>query len=176
MKAPQEFPSTIVKRCIWIEVLPNVLEFKVWGVDILKGFPWEQFVDSATLKTLHHLMEKSDGRLSVKGFGMLKFKDVLGGYCKVWPRDPSSDNGDFLRKASGEEYSLKRVWPVNDVAEDHNRYLFFGAELAFPKDSMELELVSKGTVSFEFDTDDCMSFGEFWRKGGYIPPADLKLG
>jgi hypothetical protein len=41
---------------------------------------------------------------------------------------------------------------------------------------MELELVSKGTVSFEFDTDDCMSFGEFWRKGGYLPPADLKLG
>lgn len=152
--------------------LPSSLSFEVWGADIMPGFPWSEHLSAKDLKKLDSKLSESDGRLTVRGLGILSFEGLEGGSCSIEPRDPSNLEGEngsgFLTMANGEAYSLKREWPFDRGMDGLHCYAFEGADIEFPRSAGVIYLYGTGGVSFEFEVDDCLSSNEYWRTRGYL--------
>ena len=75
--------------------------------------------------------------------------------------------------ANGKQYSVKREWPYDKDIEGLHCYAFEGADIDFPRSGAMIYFYATGSVSFEFDLDDCISSSEYWRTQGYMYESAL---
>ncbi len=156
--------------------LPSTVSFKVWGAGVMPGFNWAKYLDLDKEANIKSILQKSAGNeITIQGFGILTFNDVVAGKISISPYD---DKG-FLQYKTGKQVEFKRDWTLENI--DHDCYEYWlDTSIYFPYGACDLKLYAKGTVTFEFDTDACVSSIEyitnpnrqdtFW---GYLKDKDL---
>lgn len=156
--------------------LSSTVSFKVWGAGIMPGFNWTKYLSLDKENNIKSILQKSSrNEVTIQGFGVLTFNDVVAGKISISPYDDKS----FLENKKGEKVSFKRDWALENIDSDCYEY-WLDTSIYFPYGACDLKLYTKGMVTFEFDTDDCVSSIEyitnpnrqdtFW---GYLKDKDL---
>jgi len=137
--------------------LPSTVSFKVWGAGIMPGFDWTRYLDLDKETKLKSIIQKSSGNeTTIQGFGVLTFKDVIAGRISISPYDEN----DFLKSKTGKRIEFKREWTLENINRDCYEY-WLDTSIYFPYGACDLKLYASGAVTFEFDTDDCVSGIEY---------------
>ncbi|PAM94689.1 hypothetical protein B4N84_11995 [Flavobacterium sp. IR1] len=138
-------------------LLPSTVSFKVWGAGLMCGFDWAQYLDLDKESNLKAIIQKSSGNeTTIQGFGVLTFNDVVAGKISISPYD----GGVFLKSKTGKQVAFKREWTLENISSKCYEY-WLDTSIYFPYGACDLKLYAKGAVTFEFDTDDCVSGLEF---------------
>jgi hypothetical protein len=133
--------------------LPSTVSFKVWGAGLMPDFQWTKYVDSDKDDRIKVIRQKSSGNeTTIQGFGILTFSNVVAGRIIISPYD----NKEFLKNRAGQQVKYKRDWTLDSIDYDSYEY-WLDTEIYFPYGACDLKLYAKGTVTFEFDTEDCVS-------------------
>jgi hypothetical protein len=134
--------------------LPKTVSFEVWGADIMPGFDWKSHLDLSTMPRLQAIIAKHPSQsITVQGFGTLTFTEVIAGRLAV----SLYDGKDILVDSNDRQVELIREWTLDAADSSCYEYVIDEARLYFPNGGCELQLFSKGTVSFEFDVMNCVS-------------------
>ncbi|WP_347069045.1 hypothetical protein [Flavobacterium sp. WV_118_3] len=137
--------------------LPSTVSFKIWGVGLMAGFDWTQYLDLDKEINLKSVIQKSSGNeTTIQGFGTLTFRNVVAGKISISPYD----NKEFLKNKTGKQVKYKREWTLENIDNDSYEY-WLDTSIYFPYGACDLKLYSKGEVTFEFDTNDCVSGIEY---------------
>jgi hypothetical protein len=137
--------------------LPSTVSFKVWGAGLMPGFDWTKYIDldkALNIKTIRQ--QSPNNEITIKGFGTLTLKNVVAGKISIAPYDKNH----FLKDSSGNEVVYKREWTLENIDSDCYEY-WLDTTIHFPYGGCDLKLYAKGEVTFEFDTDDCVSYIEY---------------
>ena len=147
--------------------LPETLEFKMWGAILhLKRADFIHTETSFNLypKALHH----HNDYMYISGLARIRFTKIKGGKIEIYPYDPIGQNGQFhvIKTREGADLCLERTWSV-DNTENLQEYIFENT-MDWPNAACNLWLYSDGgTVDFEFDDLDLVSYSEFqdnWKE------------
>lgn len=123
----------------------------------MPGFDWTRYLDLNKETKLKSIIQKSSGNeTTIQGFGVLTFKDVLAGRISISPYDEN----DFLKSKTGKRIEFKREWTLENINKDCYEY-WLDTSIYFPHGACDLKLYVSGAVTFEFDTDDCVSGIEY---------------
>ena len=138
-------------------LLPETVSFKVWGAGITPNFIWGNYLNLDSDPKLKSLVKKSKkDEISIQGFGVLTFEQVIAGKIIISPYD----NGEFLKNKKGEEVKLIREWSLDKMYHGCYSYLL-NTTIYFPYGNCLLTFYAEGNVSFEFDTEDCVEHIEY---------------
>ena len=133
--------------------LPPTVSFKVWGAGIMPDFDWGKYIDLDNEVKIKSILQKtSANEITIQGFGTLTFNNVVAGKISISPYDKK----EFLKDKSGQQIEYKREWTIEDIDQDCYEY-WLDTSIYFPYGACDLKLYAKGNVTFEFDTDDCVS-------------------
>lgn len=140
------------------QVLPQELQFTVWGATLLLSSMWkhdEEFDD---------FLPKTDD-MYVSGLGKIKITNLIGGSIEVYAYDNKRDENKRIINAKnwdGSELAFKREWKT-DNSKTYNEYLW-ECVIMWPYGFSILKLNSdNGTVTYEFDSDNLASVEKFRR-------------
>lgn len=137
--------------------LPSTVSFKVWGAGIMPRFDWTKYLDLDEETKLKSIIQKSSGNeTTIQGFGVLTFNDVIAGRISISPYDEN----DFLKSKTEKQIEFKREWTLENINKDCYEY-WLDTSIYFPYGACDLKLYASGAVTFEFDTDDCVSGIEY---------------
>jgi hypothetical protein len=140
-----------------ITFLPSTVSFKVWGAGLMPGFDWTQYLDLDKEIILKSTIQKSSGNeTTIQGFGTLTFNNVVAGKISI----SLYDNKEFLKDKAGRQIEYKREWTLENIDDDCYEY-WLDTSIYFPYGACDLKLYAKGNVTFEFDTEDCVSGIEY---------------
>ena len=139
-----------------VNILPRVVQFKVWGVDIDENFGWESLIDDFESSNVFRELNKESGALTIKGFGELTFMDVIAAEIEITPYD----KGTFIKKKDGELLKYKRVWNKDLIDESCFEY-WLDTSIYFPYGACDFKIYTKGNVFFEFDSKDCIHYIDY---------------
>jgi len=137
--------------------LPSTVSFKVWGAGLMPGFDWTKYIDldqELNIKTI--TQQTPSNETTIKGFGILTFKNVVAGKISISP----FDNKQFLKDSKGNKVAYKREWTLENIDSDCYEY-WLDTTIYFPYGGCDLKLYAKGDVTFEFDTNDCTNYLEY---------------
>lgn len=138
-------------------VLPNTVLFKIWAASIMPGFNWKQYIDvDSDLKLKETIRDNGSYSITVQGFGLITFNDVIGGKITITPYD----KGVFLKNKKGKEVEFHREWNLEKIDNECFEY-WLDTKIYFPYGACDLKLYTKGNVSFEFDYKDCVKGLDF---------------
>ena len=157
-------------------ILPENISFKVWGAGLMPDFKWEKYIELEKEKNIKLIRQKTpNSETTIKGFGILTFTNVVAGKIEIQPYD----NNKFLKNKNGDDVIFKREWKLENIDENCYEY-FLDTSIFFPYGASSLSLFTKGNVTFEFDTNDCVDYFSyitnqkkaetFW---GYLKDKDL---
>ena len=137
--------------------LPSTVSFKVWGAGLMPGFDWSQYIDLNKHPNIKQIREQAPvNEITIKGFATVTFNDVVAGKISISPYD----NGSFLKDSNGNQVEYKREWTLENI--DANSYKYWlDTGIYFPYGACDLKLYAKGKVTFDFDTDDCVNYGDY---------------
>ncbi|HEX8377243.1 MAG TPA: hypothetical protein VF602_05450 [Pedobacter sp.] len=93
---------------------------------------------------------------AIKGFGLLTFNEVVAGKISISPYN----KGTFLKFSDGRQVEYKREWALESIDKDSYEY-WLDTTIYFPYGACDLKLYAKGSISFEFDTDDCFNYLDY---------------
>lgn len=137
--------------------LPNTLSFKVWGADLDKDFDWSNYIDLEKETNIRLLKQKAPSDLiTIKGYGILTFNDVVAGKIDITPYDKN----EFLKDNKTINFELKKEWTLSQIDESCFEY-WLDTSIYSPFGTSDLKLYAKGIVTFEFDTEDCVNYIEY---------------
>jgi hypothetical protein len=133
--------------------LPKTVSFKVWGANVMPGFKWEDYVDVAALPTVQAALKRhSSQSITIQGFGTLTLSNVVAGRLSV----TLLDGKEFLVDSNGRQVELLREWSLDAIDSSCHEYVIDEAKLYFPNGACTLQLFAKGSVTFEFNAQDCI--------------------
>jgi len=137
--------------------LPNTVSFKVWGADLDKDFDWSNYIDLETETNIRLLKQKAPSDLiTIKGYGVLTFNDVVAGKIDITPYD----NNEFLEDNKTINFKLKKEWTLSQIDESCFEY-WLDTSIYSPFGTSDLKLYAKGIATFEFDTEDCVNYIDY---------------
>src|SRR6187402_1935102 len=137
--------------------LPSTVSFKVWGAGLMPGFEWTNYIDLNKEVNIKKIRQRTpNNETTIKGFGTLTFNDVIAGKISISPYD----NKQILKDSKGNNVVYKREWTLENIDKDCYEYSL-DTTIYFPYGGCDLKLYAKGEVTFEFDTDDCVSYIEY---------------
>ena len=137
--------------------LPSTVSFKIWGAGLMPGFEWTKYIDLDEELNIKNIRQRTPSNETIiNGFGTLTLKNVVAGKISISPYD----NKHFLKDSSGNEVVYKREWTLEDIDSDCYEY-WLDTTIYFPYGGCDLKLYARGEVTFEFDTDDCVSYIEY---------------
>jgi hypothetical protein len=123
----------------------------------MPGFDWTQYLDLDKEIILKSTIQKSSGNeTTIQGFGTLTFNNVVAGKISI----SLYDNKEFLKDKAGRQIEYKREWTLENIDDDCYEY-WLDTSIYFPYGACDLKLYAKGNVTFEFDTEDCVSGIEY---------------
>lgn len=138
-------------------ILPETVEFKVWGAGLMPGFNWNAYIDLNKEQHLSKILRDTPkNEITIKGFGQLTFERVVGGKLIITPYD----NKEFLTYRNGKEVEFKREWNLETLDNECFEY-WLDTKIHFPYGACDLKLYAKGNVFFEFDSDECVNHIEY---------------
>lgn len=157
-------------------ILPSTVSFKVWGAGLMPDFDWESYIDTDEDTNLKSILNSSQGvEVTNQGFGTLTLTNVFSGKVSICPYDGK----DFLRNKKGDRVELIREWSPEFANENCSEYNF-DTTIYFPYGACSLQLFTKGSVTLEFNTQDCIKYidyitnpkreDSFW---GYLTNSNL---
>ena len=91
------------------------------------------------------------------GDATLVFEEVVCGRLTVALYDEKGS--DFIYDQNGEITKLIKEWNWNKEAEGYTYQ--FGGVLEWPRGSCSIELIAKGTVTIQFNSNDCIPVREY---------------
>lgn len=131
-------------------VVQETIVFYVWGIDLAAPQIWAGELD------LPRISSKQDD-VYISGKAQITFTGVQGG--ELITTLYKKNQKEFLKTEDGQFVRLNKEWVYN-----HNEMVTLydlGGVLDWPYSSCSLRLASLGTVSIEFNTDDCISISEY---------------
>ncbi len=138
-------------------LLPSTVIFKVWGAGLMPDFDWAKYIDLDKEIYIKSILQKSFGNeITIQGFGTLTFNNVVAGKICISPYDSK----EFLKDKTGKQIQYRREWTLENIDNDSYEY-WLDTSIYFPYGACDLKLYAKGNVTFEFDTDDCVSGIEY---------------
>ncbi|GGF20862.1 hypothetical protein [Flavobacterium limi] len=138
-------------------ILPSTVSFKVWGAGLLPEFDWTKYIDLDKIPHIKKIRHQTLGNeTAIKGFGLLTFNEVVAGKITISPYD----KGTFLKLIDGRQVEYKREWALESINKDSYEY-WLDTTIYFPYGACDLKLYAKGSVTFEFDTDDCVNYLDY---------------
>ena len=141
-------------------VLPTEVSFEVWGAEIHTSVRdhWPENLPRPPVS-----FDSQKENIYVSGWGYISIKEVVGGELSVTMYDPQKPPGqDFVHMQNGEDLSLIRRWQCGPgAAEPHNYEMY--CVLDWPSGYCHFSILAQGSVSFEFDLDDCIPVPEYTK-------------
>ncbi|WP_442592044.1 hypothetical protein ACSBL2_12545 [Pedobacter sp. AW31-3R] len=159
--------------------LPNTVSFRVWGAELDKDFDWSSYIDLEKDANIRLLKQKAPSDLiTIKGYGVLTFNDVVAGEINISPYD----NLEFLKDSEGRIVEFKKKWAIDRIDEFCFEY-WLDTQIYFPYGACDLRLYAKGKATFEFDTKDCVGYMDYLKNtnkwetfNGYLNDESLSTG
>jgi len=137
--------------------LPKTVSFKVWGAGLMPGFDWSHYLNLEEHSKLKLIRQQApSNETAIRGFGTITFNDVIAGRISIFPLDCKQ----FLKNNKGKEIEYKREWTLDKIDDGCFEY-WLDTHIYFPYGSCDLKLYAKGTVDFEFDTEDCVNYLDY---------------
>lgn len=134
-----------------IHILPTTVSFKVWGVGLMPGFDWGHYINFEEAQGLKFSKSQTN-EVTIQGFSTITIFDVVAGKVSICPYD----KGTFLKRKDGKNVEFKREWSLEAVDNECYEYRF-DTNIFFPYGGCDVKLYAKGSVVFEFNTDDCVN-------------------
>jgi hypothetical protein len=137
--------------------LPSTVSFKVWGAGLMPKFDWSKYVDHDEQARIEAIRKKEvGGETTIQGFGTLTLHNVVACKISISPYD----NKEFIKTKTGRQLEYKREWTLDNIDNDCFEY-WLDTTIYFPYGGCDLKLYTTGTVTFEFDTQDCVNYLEY---------------
>jgi len=139
-------------------ILPNSLEFTLWGATILLSSHWKH--DKKFLNGVNY-----DDDVYVSGIGVLKIDNLISGSIEIYPYDNKKDELNrivFAKSIDGSDLVFRRHWDSQNKDSDATEYRW-GCVIKWPYGYCILSLLSKGSVKFEFDSEDMIPVEDYVR-------------
>lgn len=138
-------------------LLPNTVSFKVWGAGIMPDFDWLKYIDFEKESNIKLIQQQAPhSEITIKGFGVLTFTEVVAGKISIWPYDGK----EFLKDSKGKNVEFKREWTLEEIDNNCREY-WLDTKIYFPYGACDLRLYAKGEANFEFDTEDCVNYVDY---------------
>lgn len=133
--------------------LPEIVTFKIWGAGLMPDFKWNNYIDLNKEQNISKILKDApNNEVTIKGFGQITLEQVVAGKLIISPYD----NGQFLKKSNGNQVKYKREWNLDNINDECFEY-WIASSIYFPYGACDLKLYTKGKVSFEFETNDCVN-------------------
>lgn len=148
-----DFTEAIIIDFFTPHILPDSLEFTIWGATILLDSMWNFRKDF-----LPECFKRED--YYVSGIGTIKINGLKGGSIEVYPYE---QNKNIINKTvcaknhDGTDLIFNRVWNSSNWGIEY----LWECVTIWPYGFCNLKLYSEGEISYEFDDKDIISADEF---------------
>jgi hypothetical protein len=135
--------------------LPNKIVFDIWGVSINKNVDWLSY--GINFETIKDKFDDNSDIAIIKGFGKFTINEIVACRLKISPILETNNN--FLFE-DGKIISFERSWNLDKINDYCFKY-FFDVNIYFPYGNIELEIYTKGSAFFSFDSDDLVKYVDY---------------
>lgn len=133
--------------------LGKIITLKIWGLGFVTFLNTkdEEKLDLPYFPYKH---------IYISGISTIIIEDVIGGNFKLYPYKNTKGSG-FIKLSEEEQEMFKRKWSYDEFLNPYVYSLEGG--LDWPYGFYELNIMTNGKVSIEFDTDDCIDLEKYVR-------------